>query len=107
MCQDPTEMLPGAGIAPEPTTTEVIVAGIFFLAMIAGLPLVTMAVQREDRASSLCDDATDALARPTRRITGLGSRDLGLALLRPIGGFTHRPPKPRQMFYRGSDQVFR
>lgn len=50
----------------------VVVAGILFLVMIAGLALVAVAVRHEDRATSLCVDAPGALARRTRRITGFG-----------------------------------
>ncbi len=64
----------GGGVA------EVIVMLAIFLGGVTGgaLVIMSMAIKREDRRrSSLTGSALDPLARGTRVLTGLGSRDSG------------------------------
>lgn len=47
---------------------------------------IAIAVRREDRCYSLVGDAPDRLSGNTRRLTGVGRRDLDAEFLRPAGG---------------------
>lgn len=47
---------------------------------------IAIAVRREDRCYSLAGDAPDRLSGNTRRLTGVGRRDLDAEFLRPAGG---------------------
>lgn len=59
----------------------VVMLAIFFCGITGGaLVIVCRAIKREDRGSSLTRSAPDAVARGTRVLTGLGSRDC-----RPLG----------------------
>ena len=76
---------------------EAIMAGVVVVAVtvfIAGLAvgvfaLIAIAVRREDRRYTLAVDAPDRLSRTTRRLTGVGRRDLDAEFLRPAGQLVH------------------
>ena len=63
------------------------VAVALFLAGVATgvLALIAIAVRREDRGNTLAGEAPDRLSRSTRRLTGVGRRDLDPEFLRPAG----------------------
>jgi hypothetical protein len=73
---------------------EAIMAGVVVVAVtvfIAGLAvgvfaLIAIAVRREDRRYTLAGEAPDRLSRSTRRLTGVGRRDLDPEFLRPASG---------------------
>lgn len=46
---------------------------------------IAIGVRREDRCYSLAGDAPDRLSGNTRRLTGVGRRDLDAEFLRPAG----------------------
>jgi hypothetical protein len=46
--------------------------------------VVALAVRREDRRLTLAREAPDRLSRSTRRLNGVGRRDLDDEFLRPI-----------------------
>lgn len=58
-----------------------VLAAALFLAVIAGLGLVAVAVHREDRRFTLVGDAPDVLSRSARRLNGVSRRDLDARLL--------------------------
>lgn len=73
---------------------EAVVAGVvvaiaisvFLGGLVTGvIAVVAIAVRREDRCYSLASDAPDRLSGNTRRLTGLGRRDLDAEFLRPTG----------------------
>jgi hypothetical protein len=76
---------------------EAIMAGVVVVAItvfIAGLvvgviAVIAVAVRREDRRYTLAVDAPDRLSRATRRLTGVGRRDLDAEFLRPAGQLVH------------------
>jgi hypothetical protein len=76
---------------------EAIMAGVVVVAVavfIAGVVMgvivvVAIAVRREDRRYTLAVDAPDRLSRTTRRLTGVGRRDLDAEFLRPVGQLVH------------------
>jgi hypothetical protein len=76
---------------------EAIMAGVVVVAVtvfIAGVVLgfvvvVAIAVRREDRRCTLAVDAPDRLSRTTRRLTGVGRRDLDAEFLRSAGQLVH------------------
>jgi hypothetical protein len=74
---------------------EAIMAGVVVTSAVAvflgGLVLgvivaIAIAVRREDRCNSLAGDAPDRLSGNTRRLTGVGRRDLDAEFLRPTAG---------------------
>jgi hypothetical protein len=76
---------------------EAIMAGVVVVAVavfIAGLVMgviavIAVAVRREERRYTLAVDAPDRLSRTTRRLTGVGRRDLDAEFLRPTGQLVH------------------
>jgi hypothetical protein len=76
---------------------EAIMAGVVAVAVtvfIAGvvmgvIAVVAIAVRREDRRYTLAVDAPDRLSRTTRRLTGVGRRNLDAEYLRPVGQLVH------------------
>lgn len=60
-----------------------------FLVVLAGLGLVSFAVRREDRRFTLVNDAPDRLSRRTRRLNGVGRRDIDPQLVRPARQLVH------------------
>ena len=54
--------------------------------MMAVIAAIAIAVRREDRHYTLACEAPDRLSRSTRRLTGVGRRDLDPEFLRPAGG---------------------
>ena len=59
---------------------------VFLGGMVSGvIAVVAIAVRREDRRYTLASDAPDRLSRNTRRLTGVGRRDLDAEFLRPMG----------------------
>jgi hypothetical protein len=60
---------------------------VFLGALVVGvIVVIAIAVRREDRCYSLAGDAPDRLSRNTRRLTGVGRRDLDPEFLRPASG---------------------
>jgi hypothetical protein len=60
---------------------------VFLGGLVIGvIVVIAIAVRREDRCYSLAGDAPDRLSRNTRRLTGVGRRDLDMEFLRPAGG---------------------
>ena len=51
--------------------------------MVGVIAVIALAVHREDRRHTLAGDAPDRLSRSTRRLNGLGRRDLDPEFLRP------------------------
>jgi hypothetical protein len=73
---------------------EAVVAGfvvaiaisVFLGGLVTGvIAVIAIAVRREDRSCSLAGDAPDRLSGNTRRLTGVGRRDLDAEFLRPTG----------------------
>ena len=63
-----------------------IAISVFLGGLVTGvIAVVAIAVRREDRCYSLASDAPDRLSGNTRRLTGLGRRDLDAEFLRPTG----------------------
>jgi hypothetical protein len=62
-----------------------VVAAALFFAVMVGLGAVALAVRREDQGFTLAGDASGWLSRSTRRLNGVGLRDLDPELLRPAG----------------------
>jgi hypothetical protein len=77
----------------EPIMAGVVAAiavAVFLGGMVVGvIAVVAIAVRREDRRYTLAGDAPDRLSRNTRRLTGLGRRDLDQEFLRPVGHSVH------------------
>jgi hypothetical protein len=64
----------------------VVAVAVFIAGMVMGvIAVVAIAVRREDRCYTLAADAPDRLSRTTRRLTGVGRRDLDAEYLRPLG----------------------
>jgi hypothetical protein len=64
----------------------VVAAAVFTAGMVMGvIVVIAIAVRREDRRYTLAVDAPDRLSRTTRRLTGVGRRDLDAEFLRPLG----------------------
>src|SRR5580704_14982670 len=76
---------------------EAIMAGVVVVAVavfIAGVVMgvvavVAIAVRREDRRYTLAVDAPDRMSKTTRRLTGVGRRDLDAEFLRPVRQLVH------------------
>jgi hypothetical protein len=104
-CQAGESNSPGRGRRERDLRTEVrgtkvleaIMAGVVVVAVavfIAGLVMgviavIAIAVRREDRRYTLAVDAPDRMSRTTRRLTGVGRRDLDAEFLRPVGQLVH------------------
>lgn len=68
----------------------VIGVSVFIAGAVMGVILVVaFAVHREDRRYTLAVDAPDRLSRTSRRLTGVGRRDLDAEFLRPAGHLVH------------------
>src|SRR5215469_4160913 len=66
----------------------VVAVAVFIAGIVVGVTVVVaIAVRREDRRYTLAVDAPDRLSRTTRRLTGVGRRDLDAEFLRPVGQF--------------------
>jgi len=63
----------------------VVAAGV----LMGVIVVVAIAVRREDRRYTLVGDAPDRFSRTTRRLTGVGRRDLDAEFLRPAGDLVH------------------
>jgi hypothetical protein len=64
----------------------VVAVSVFIAGVVMGVTVVVaIAVHREDRRYTLAVDAPDRLSRTTRRLTGVGRRDLDAEILRPVG----------------------
>jgi len=66
-----------------------VVAVALFVVVMVGLGVVAVAVRREDRRFTLVGEAPDWLSSGTRRLNGVGRRDLDPELLRPVGELVH------------------
>ena len=68
----------------------VIAVAVFIAGLVMGVTaVIAIAVRREDRRYTLAVDAPDRMSRTTRRLTGVGRRDLDAEFLRPAGQFVH------------------
>ena len=68
----------------------VVAVSVFIAGVVMGvIAVVAIAVRREDRRCTLAGDAPDRLSRTTRRLTGVGRRDLDAKYLRPAGQLVH------------------
>ena len=68
----------------------VVAVAVFIAGLVMGVvAVVAIAVRREDRRYTLAVDAPDGLSRTTRRLTGVGRRDLDAEYLRPLGQLVH------------------
>ena len=68
----------------------VIAVAVFLAGLVMGvIAVIAIAVRREDRRYTLAVDAPDRLSRTTRRLTGVGRRDLDAEFLRPAGQLVH------------------
>ena len=68
----------------------VIAVAVFIAGLVMGvIAVIAIAVHREDRRYTLAGDAPDRLSRTTRRLTGVGRRDLDAEFLRPAGQLVH------------------
>jgi hypothetical protein len=60
---------------------------LFLGGVVAGvIAVVAVAVHREDRRYTLAREAPDRLSRSTRRLNGVGCKDLDNEFLRPTAG---------------------
>jgi len=60
---------------------------VFLGGLVTGvIAVIAIAVRREDRRYTLAVEAPDRLSMSTRRLTGVGRRDLDPEFLRPAGG---------------------
>lgn len=68
----------------------VIAVAVFIAGLVMGvIVVIAIAVRREDRRYTLAVDAPDRLSRTSRRLTGVGRRDLDAEFLRPAGQLVH------------------
>lgn len=68
----------------------VIAVAVFIAGLVMGvIVVIAVAVRREDRRYTLAVDAPDRLSRTSRRLTGVGRRDLDAEFLRPAGQLVH------------------
>jgi hypothetical protein len=68
----------------------VVAVAVFIAGAVMGvITVVAIAVRREDRRYTLAVDAPDRLSSSTRRLTGVGRRDLDAEFLRPAGQLIH------------------
>ena len=86
--RDPRKELRGLEVL-EAIMAGVVIAmtvAVFLGGVVLGvIAVVAIAVRREDRRYTLAGDAPDRLSRNTRRLTGVGRRDLDAEFLRPMG----------------------
>ena len=66
-----------------------VVAVALFAVVMVGLGVVAVVVRHEDRGLTLVGEAPGRLSRGTRRLNGVGRRDLDPGLLRPVGELVH------------------
>jgi hypothetical protein len=68
----------------------VVAIAVFIAGLVMGVvAVVAIAVRREDRRYTLAGDAPDLMSKTTRRLTGVGRRDLDAEFLRPLGQLVH------------------
>ena len=68
----------------------IVAVAVFIAGMVMGvIAVIAIAVRREDRRYTLAGDAPDRFSRTTRRLTGVGRRDLDAEFLRPAGDLVH------------------
>jgi hypothetical protein len=86
--RDPRNELRGTKVL-EAVVAGVVIAiaiSVFLGGLVTGvIAVIAVAVRREDRCYSLAGDAPDRLSVSTRRLTGVGRRDLDAEFLRPTG----------------------
>jgi len=68
----------------------VVAITVFIAGLVMGVvAVIAIAVRREDRRYTLAVDAPDRMSKTTRRLTGVGRRDLDAEFLRPAGQLVH------------------
>jgi hypothetical protein len=68
----------------------VVAVAVFIAGLVMGVvAVVAIAVRREDRRYTLAGDAPDLMSKTTRRLTGVGRRDLDAEYLRPAAQLVH------------------
>jgi hypothetical protein len=89
--RDPRTKLRGTEVLEAIMAGVVVVAvAVFIAGLVMGvIAVIAIAVRREDRRYTLAVDAPDRLSRTTRRLTGVGRRDLDAEFLRPTGQLVH------------------
>jgi hypothetical protein len=89
--RDPRGELRGTEVLEAIMASVVVVAvAVFIAGLVMGvIAVIAVAVRREDRRYTLAVDAPDRLSRTTRRLTGVGRRDLDAEFLRPTGQLVH------------------
>lgn len=66
------------------------IVALFLGGVVIGiLAVVALGVRREDRRYSLTGEAPDRLSRSTRRLNGVGRRDVDAEFLRPASDLVH------------------
>jgi hypothetical protein len=85
-----TELRGTEGLEAIMASVVVVAVTVFIAGLVMGvIVVVAIAVRREDRRYTLAVDAPDRLSRTTRRLTGVGRRDLDAEYLRPVGQLVH------------------
>jgi hypothetical protein len=87
--RDPRNELRGTKVLEAVVAGVVVTVAIsvFLGGLVTGVIVaIAIAVRREDRCYSLAGDAPDRLSGNTRRLTGVGRRDLDTEFLRPTAG---------------------
>jgi len=67
----------------------VLVAVFLGAILVVVLVAVSVAIRREDRRYTLVGEAPDRLSRSTRRLNGVGRRDLDAEFARPVRELVH------------------
>jgi hypothetical protein len=85
-----TELRGTEGLEAIMASVVVVAITVFIAGLVMGvIAVVAIAVRREDRHYTLAVDAPDRMSRTTRRLTGVGRRDLDAEYLRPVGQLVH------------------
>src|SRR5260370_4884830 len=89
--RDPRTELRGTEVREAVMASVVVVAiAVFIAGLVMGVvAVVAIAVHREERRYTLAGDAPDLMSKTTRRLTGVGRRDLDAEFLRPAGQLVH------------------
>jgi hypothetical protein len=85
-----TELRGTEGLEAIMASVVVVAVSVFIAGAVIGvIAVIAIAVRREDRRYTLAVDAPDRMSKTTRRLTGVGRRDLDAEFLRPVGQLVH------------------
>ena len=85
-----TELRGTEGLEAIMASVVVVAITVFIAGLVMGVvAVIAIAVRREDRRYTLAVDAPDRMSKTTRRLTGVGRRDLDAEFLRPAGQLVH------------------